>query len=178
MTRRTIPSNAGTPLVKPPCLTYGVTPVTSSSSSAAAVAGAALAALDGARHPALVLSLANALQSSGLLGDLRDAGVQTLVSPSAGANVIALDSERIVLAIGDSMIESARHASLRLDTAPASGALTDLWSANLIAFRGEQYASLVRRRRRRHVTAWCHDARGSTASSLQPVRVIARGRRS
>ena len=67
--------------------------------------------------------------------------MQVLVSESAGANIIALDSERIVLAIGDSAIESGRHASLRLDTAPASGALTSLWSANLIAFRGEQYAS-------------------------------------
>ena len=134
------PSNGGTPLVKPPSLTYGVTPVTSSS-SAATVAGAALAALDGARRPALVLSIANALQSSGLLGDLRDAGVQVLISESAGVNVIALDAARVVLAIGDSEITSARHATMRLDTAPASGALTDLWSGNLLAFKGEQYAS-------------------------------------
>jgi hypothetical protein len=30
---------------------------------------------------------------------------------------------------------------VRLDTAPASGALTDQWSSNLLAFRGEQFAS-------------------------------------
>ena len=134
------PANAGTANVKPPSLTNGVTPVTSSS-SAAAVAGAALAALDGAARPALVLSLASALQSSGLLADLREGGVQVLVSESAGPNIIALDAERVVLAIGDSMIESARHATMRLDTTPASGALTNLWSANLLAFKGEQYAS-------------------------------------
>jgi hypothetical protein len=77
------PAKAGLPNVKPPSLTNGVAPVTSSS-SAAAVAGASLAALGGGRRQALVLSLSTALQSSGLLGDLRDANVQVLVSESAG----------------------------------------------------------------------------------------------
>ena len=149
MMRRIDPANAGTALVKPPSLTYGVTPVTRR--RVRLLSRARRWRRSTGRAPGARAEPGNALQSSGLLGDLRDANVQVLISESAGANVIALDSERIVLAIGDSEIDSARHATMRLDTAPASGALTNLWSANLIAFQRRTICVLVRRRRRRHL---------------------------
>ena len=134
------PGNTGTPGVKPASILAGLS-ATVTSSSAAAAASAALGAIsDGApMRPALVVSFTNAAKSASLIRDLRELGVQVLISPAAGANVVAIDAARLVIAAGDATVSQSTEAVMDLDTAPAGSTPgVSLFSHNLIGFKGER----------------------------------------
>jgi hypothetical protein len=134
------PGNTGTVGVKPASILSGLSAAVTNASPAIA-AGAALNAIsDGApMRPALVISFINALKSASLLSDLRELGVQVLVSPAAGANVIAIDAARLVIASGDATVAQSTEATLELDMAPAGSTPgVSLFSQNLIGFKAER----------------------------------------
>lgn len=148
------PAVAAVPGVSPASLTNGLTAVTGGttvSEKVAALVAAFFAALPAASgQSALVMSpsTAGALAATGQQPNLSVSGGQAfglkvVVTPAVGANVIALDPERVLIARDDAPgLDVSDETSLQLDSAPtdpptAATVFASLWQMDLIGIRCE-----------------------------------------
>lgn len=96
---------------------------------------------------AVVLSPLNALAMAtavpGGLGALSfDGGVRFVVSDAAGDNLVAIDTDRVLLAEGGLAVEASQNATIQMDSSPDTFESVDgdtvkvsLWQANLLGLK-------------------------------------------
>lgn len=75
--------------------------------------------------------------------------VKSVAGPPAGANLILLSAEDILLADdGQATIDASTEASLQMDNAPATPATTSisLWQSNMIGIRAERFITWLKAR--------------------------------
>lgn len=95
-------------------------------------------------RPHVALSWAHAVTVPGLLRDLRDTGVEILITPGAGDEAVAFDAASLVLAVGAADVELSRAGLVILDDDPAhTGDPVSAWERNLVTFRGQLTANWI-----------------------------------
>lgn len=142
------PSNAGTENVKPPSLTNGLVAIVAAGDFQNQVGQVFNAISDGApSRPVLICSLQSALRLAAL--DVAQAGIKVVISPAAGANLIAVDADGIVytddggdLKVGEPTIEMADNPAT---PTVAGTVLVSLFQRDLKAVRGERFINWAKR---------------------------------
>lgn len=138
------PSSTAQTHIRPASLVAGQSAQTTGTVTEAA--GAALHAISqGAPvRPHVALSWTHAVTVPGLLRDLRDTGVEVLITPGAGDHIVAFDAASLVLAVGTADVDASGTGVVRLDDDPAqSGEPVSAWEHNLVLFRGMQIANWI-----------------------------------
>jgi hypothetical protein len=143
------PANAGIAGVKPAALTFGLTPITPTGDFSNNVAQV-LAAISGGMpsRPVLITGLQSALRLTAPqnLGAL---GVRLVVTPAAGARLIAVDANGVAF-VDDGGDVRIGEPSLQMSSSPDSpttgaSVLTSAWQSNLKIIRAERWTNWTAR---------------------------------
>jgi hypothetical protein len=90
------------------------------------------------RRPTLIGGYDSLIPLAPTLRDIRELGVNILVTPAATGLLIAVDGAGLLISEGDIEVTTARHATVSLAGSPSVPNL-NLWQSNLIALRAEQF---------------------------------------
>jgi hypothetical protein len=140
-------TNAGSAGVKPASIINGVSTITPAGDFANNV-GQVLAALSGGdpSRPVLIVSFGTAVRMMGMLRDLSGIGVRVVISSAAGAKIIGIDADGLLVTEGGIDIARSRQADVQMNDAPDSPptpatVLVSTWQRNLAILRVERWVN-------------------------------------
>jgi hypothetical protein len=115
------------------------------SASANAAPATLLHALGNPAQPALIGGFNALAARAGELRDLRDLGVQIVVSAAAGTRLFAIDAAMLAVALSNPFVQVARDANVQLSStgSPDDGEIISLFQSNHVALRSELYLRLA-----------------------------------